>query len=320
MKTHFDKTLLDNSAENRTWIMGLTFASIIVVLGIFILPFLDEMVGDGKKEQEANANLPLQLQTPSNQGAPQPNMAPRNTPNLDPSPDNFMIPAASGRSEDEELLNLPLADLENLPLTAEAKDDLPLTANKSPLNFVAPPEGTPDDKSIIPLIPSSEFEDTEVPAPPETTADPDADLFAALESIPSSISGNKTAYPSPATDPSPSPIFKVVSDEELQELEDAVSEYRPPLENTPDPVSNLTKEIRTPKEKTQDELYNNSLIQKYRKKSPEDPASNKELTEAMGDYYKQEGTFLQYEEKFPDWAAQYNEIKKTSTGPVLFRP
>ena len=60
MKTNFDKTLTDHSAENRTWIMGLTFASIVMVIGLVILPFLDEISGD-KKSTAQKPSRPRQI-------------------------------------------------------------------------------------------------------------------------------------------------------------------------------------------------------------------------------------------------------------------
>ena len=59
-----------------------------------------------------------------------------------------------------------------------------------------------------------------------------------------------------------------------------------------------------------DRFFENSLVRIYRSKHPDDPMSNRELTESMGDHYKSRGTFLAYAEKFPDWARLYNLIKK----------
>ena len=62
-----------------------------------------------------------------------------------------------------------------------------------------------------------------------------------------------------------------------------------------------------------DSYYENALVRIYRKKHPDDPMSNRELTESMGDHYKTRGNFIDYAEKFPDWARLYNLIKKESS-------
>lgn len=59
-----------------------------------------------------------------------------------------------------------------------------------------------------------------------------------------------------------------------------------------------------------DSFFNNTLVRIYRQKHPDDPMTNRELTETMGDHYKIRGTFIAYAEKFPDWAQHYNMIKK----------
>jgi hypothetical protein len=59
-----------------------------------------------------------------------------------------------------------------------------------------------------------------------------------------------------------------------------------------------------------DSFFNNTLVRIYRQKHPDDPMTNRELTETMGDHYKIRGTFIPYAEKFPDWAQHYHMIKK----------
>jgi hypothetical protein len=59
-----------------------------------------------------------------------------------------------------------------------------------------------------------------------------------------------------------------------------------------------------------DSFFNNTLVRIYRQKHPDDPMTNRELTESMGDHYKIRGTFILYAEKFPDWAQHYHMIKK----------
>lgn len=332
MKTHFDKTLTDHSAENRTWIMGLTFASIVMVIGLVILPFLDEMNGEktqpppkvipNQNNPAAYSQLPpLPEPTPTNRDLPTPRNESANT--------TFTVPNASSRNTEEAETELSLTQVEELTPGIAKDDILPETVDPSELSLLTPTTNSPDSQPIIPAPESNSnssliAELNSVPPPPETQSDLEAELMAELETIaPISgepdlvepiLTGNSNSDPkSSVTESSPSPVFKVVSDDEIDQIANSDTEDT-------ELVSNLVKEIRSPRADPEDEKYNNSLIQKYRKKNPNDPDSNKELTEAMGDYYKQEGTFVQYSEKFPDWAAQYHEIKKTSTGPVLFRP
>ncbi len=333
MKTNFDKTLTDHSAENRTWIMGLTFASIVMVIGLVILPFLDEISGD-KKSTAQKPSRPRQIDRITI--APLPEEIPDLSriedlpvPNQDPKPTKFVVPEASRAADNIALADIHSPTLLDQPPPEVGLDQPPETVAPLDLTFHTPTTDSPSTSPIIPAPKPTEntsllAELASVAPPPETVPKQEPTLFSELETIaplPENkdlaepfLADNPSPIPAPPeTSASPSPVFKVVSKEEIDKLEN-------PKESEDELVSNLVKEIRTPRANPEDSQYNNSLIQKFRKKNPDDPASNKELTEAMGDYYKQEGTFQQYADKFPDWATQYNEIKKTSTGPVLFRP
>jgi hypothetical protein len=329
MKTNFDKTLTDHSAENRTWIMGLTFASIVMVIGLVILPFLDEMTED-KQSTNQEPSRPRQFDRITI--APLPEEIPdlsRIEPVQDPTPTTFVVPNASRVYDNTALADIPSpTTLEQNP-PGVGSDQPPETLAPLDATFFTPNTDSPLSKPIIPAPESTEntsllAELQSVSPPLETTPTEEPALFSELETIAPLPENKSLAEPFLADNPSPipappetssgpSPVFKIVSEEEIAKLEN-------PKESEDELVSNLMKEIRSPRPNPEDSTYNNSLIQKFRKKNPDDPASNKELTEAMGDYYKQEGTFQQYADKFPDWATQYHEIKKTSTGPVLFRP
>jgi hypothetical protein len=328
MKTNFDKSLTDHSAENRTWIMGLTFASIVMVLGLFILPFIDEMTGDTKPAQRPQA-------TPTRKPPIQRIQLPEDDPLLSPlanvptgkplaSSANLALPGASMHTEEEKWSNLPLSETGNVFTPAVEKDAPPETVEDLDLSFLSSSDPSPDSNPVIPAMPLT------ATAPGNMKEAQDTDIIPELETIHPLPENRSLAEPflnenpsevppsSPASSNS-SPIFKIVSDAEIDQLSKPTA-VSPPPETDSEPVSMLTREIQAQKSNRDNDSYNNSLIQKYRRKNPSDPATNKELTEAMGDYYKQEGTFFQYAEKFPDWVAQYNEIKKNSTGPVLFRP
>jgi hypothetical protein len=86
----------------------------------------------------------------------------------------------------------------------------------------------------------------------------------------------------------------------------------PPKTATPDnkTLSKLETRFAPPPRVQADSFFNNTLVRTYRQKHPDDPMTNRELTETMGDHYKVRGTFIPYAEKFPDWAQHYHMIKK----------
>jgi len=86
----------------------------------------------------------------------------------------------------------------------------------------------------------------------------------------------------------------------------------PPKTATPDnkTLPRLETQFAPPSRIQADSFFNNTLVRIYRQKHPDDPMTNRELTETMGDHYKIRGTFIPYAEKFPDWAQHYHMIKK----------
>ena len=90
----------------------------------------------------------------------------------------------------------------------------------------------------------------------------------------------------------------------------------PPKTATPDnkTLPRLETRFAPPPRIQADSFFNNTLVRIYRQKHPDDPMTNRELTETMGDHYKIRGTFIPYAEKFPDWAQHYHMIKKEKGG------
>ena len=155
MKTHFDKTLTDHSAENRTWIMGLTFASIVMVIGLVILPFLDEMNGEKPKPPQQgipNRNNPVSLSPELIPALPEPTQTNRSLPN--PSSASrytaFTVPNASSQSTDQKIAELPLTEVEGRTPTFAKEDTLLETIDSSGLNLLSPTTDSPDSQPIIP--------------------------------------------------------------------------------------------------------------------------------------------------------------------------
>ena len=364
MKTHFDKSLTDHTAENRVWILGLTFAGIVMVIGLVIVPFLEEY-----QEEQPKTNQP-HLPQP-NTPTPEPTItipkSPTQAPQLPthslvlppkPEPESFILPKtpqppvapAPKPTTTPETTETTLSFLEfndpapetRTPESPTISEDLSLSAvlNETPVPPIQPEiETAPPLLTEIPLTPEapSDQENSNVTGPP-TTLEPDTlleDLLKEETTTPPTPAPTVPAIPAPLAEtpipePSlqkpqiinpnpeppvvptpPSPLVRTSPPPETTPAAPTSPVIQPlTIANETEPKSNLSKSLLQPLPQRDDSFFNNSLVERFRSRNPNDSATNKELTEAMGDHYKVEGTFIQYAEKFPDWVSKYNIIKK----------
>ena len=364
MKTHFDKSLTDHTAENRVWILGLTFAGIVMVIGLVIVPFLEEY-----QEEQPKTNQPHLPQ--SNTPTPEPTItitkSPTQAPQLPthslvlppkPEPESFILPKtpqppvapAPKPTTTPETTETTLSFLEfndpapetRTPESPTISEDLSLSAvlNETPVPPIQPEiETAPPLLTEIPLTPEapSAQENSNVTGPP-TTLEPDTlleDLLKEETTTPPTPTPTVPAIPAPLAEipipePSlqkpqiinpnpeppvvptpPSPLVRTSPPPETTPAAPTSPVIQPlTIANETEPKSNLSKSLLQPLPQRDDSFFNNSLVERFRSRNPNDSATNKELTEAMGDHYKVEGTFIQYAEKFPDWVSKYNIIKK----------
>jgi len=364
MKTHFDKSLTDHTAENRVWILGLTFAGIVMVIGLVIVPFLEEY-----QEEQPKTNQPHLPQ--SNTPTPEPTItitkSPTQAPQLPthslvlppkPEPESFILPKtpqpplapAPKPTTTPETTETTLSFLEfndpapetRTPESPTISEDLSLSAvlNETPVPPIQPEIETATPLlTEIPLTPEapSDQENSNVTGPP-TTLEPDTlleDLLKKETTTPPTPAPTVPAIPAPLAEtpipePSlqkpqiinpnpeppvvptpPSPLVRISPPPETTPAAPTSPVIQPlTIANETEPKSNLSKSLLQPLPQRDDSFFNNSLVERFRSRNPNDSATNKELTEAMGDHYKVEGTFIQYAEKFPDWVSKYNIIKK----------
>lgn len=315
MKTQFDPTLTSHEAEHRTWILGLSFVGIVMVLGLSIVPFATV---SKQQAPEPGPNLPSQ---------PPPNPLPG--PSMD-DPGQGLIPQeqepGSGKDADQvpSLVKGPaLSEIFPLPAPRSKDGGTTLTVDALVKEDGNKPK---EDASSVPLAPAEEPEETPVVLPgvgaetsgeetTESTTRPEQEDPGAPPTAPTPHASlpSLTLLPPVLTTATPGSLESLPAAEgsppELDEvpLEEVATAGRPP--DSPistDSRERMTIELPKPKE---DSFFNNSLVQKYRSKNPTDEISNRDLTEQMGDHYKKAGTFLKYAEKFPDWAQHYNMIK-----------
>jgi hypothetical protein len=155
--------------------------------------------------------------------------------------------------------------------------------------YVLRPQSQPVVPPAAPLPQASAVVSSPFELPPE--GESSGALPAPAGSVPASV-----------TEPAPEPALKPAP-----VARPAVAAAAPSVAEEPSPFApaGLVRD---------DSFYDNSLIRIYRSKHPDDPMSNREMTESMGDHYKSRGTFLAYAEKFPDWVRLYNLIKKEDAG------
>ena len=317
MKTQFDPTLTSHDAEHRTWILGLSFVGIVMLLGLAIVPFAT-----------------VSLQQAPQAGQP----SPGNPPPPDPLP---------GPSTDEPVPGL--ASQDQNPGSEKDADQVPSLVKGPALSEIFPLPGAPspdseasitvdslvkeeedgslEENSTNPLAPAEEPVETPitppgiVPEPPgvESTVSPTRPEDEGSGATPTAPAPHAplpsltllppvpVALP-PATPEPPEPRESLPAAEGAPPTPEEVRVTRPPsgLPHPGEAEGRVTIKLPKPRE---DSFFNNSLVKKYRSRNPTDEISNRDLTEQMGDSYKKAGTFLKYAEKFPDWAQHYNMIK-----------
>ncbi len=335
MKTQFDPSLTTHDSEHRTWILGLAFVGIVMVMGLSVVPFASQ-----KNNQQAAK--PEQALTAQDAGPPehgQPSLLPTEETKEEVQAPKSLPPAQPVAEVEDHVPGLvqgpALSEIFPIPGTTGQEPDLTIDA------LVKEADEEPSkDPEIVPLpfpLPSEDKPTTEANRPtilekPEIATLPtDAETEKEDNATPPQPSLPAPELPEPPaltllplvpTVPfTPVPVAKIQANEEpLPPVEETQPEVASPAPAPPpSPVAPDVREkpeqpapprvtIELPKPKP-DSYFNNSLVQKYRIKNPTDEISNRSLTKQMGDYYKRTGTFLKYADKFPDWAQQYNQIQ-----------
>ena len=175
---------------------------------------------------------------------------------------------------------------------ASGAESTKLAAPSPPVKLVSPPPTSPASVSSPPEVPEVFPDSVDFSEP-----------IVAPDSIPSSLA----EISKPVEEP---PVSVSTPPTSAPEVPESVSNDS----KTPLPTrSELETRFAPGFFPRDDSYYENALVRIYRKKHPDDPMSNRELTESMGDHYKTRGNFIDYAEKFPDWARLYNLIKKESS-------
>ena len=177
---------------------------------------------------------------------------------------------------------------------ARGVESTKVAAPSPPVKVVSPPPTSPASVSSPPEVPEVFPESVGFSEPivaPDSIPSSLAEISKPVEEPPVSV-------PSVSTPPTSAPEFP----------ESVSNDSKTPLPTR----SELETRFAPGFFPRDDSYYENALVRIYRKKHPDDPMSNRELTESMGDHYKTRGNFIDYAEKFPDWARLYNLIKKES--------
>jgi hypothetical protein len=153
-----------------------------------------------------------------------------------------------------------------------------------------------------------------------SSQEPQTSIEAPITTIPKRppiVITEKPAEPTVPTNDTPdittpiAPAFTSTIDPQPESIPQSPQKTNPPNNSI---LPKLETRFAPPPPIQADSFFNNTLVRIYRQKHPDDPMTNRELTETMGDHYKVRGTFIAYAEKFPDWAQHYNMIKKEKGG------